>query len=200
MLETYLNFTELFGVLTAFIYLYFSVKQKIWLWPFGILTSLSYMVIFFSSRLYADMGLQVYYFFVSIYGWYFWTFSKRRGNKDKLPVVTTSGKEYSILILVSLVLYVLIVVALKNIPPMLGIPASDLLWWDAFTTALSITATWMLARKMIEQWIIWVLVDTVSMILYIYKGLYPTAVLFFIYSFIAVYGYTQWRKDLIPGR
>ena len=69
-------------------------------------------------------------------------------------------------------------------------------YWDAFTTALSFTATWMLARKIIEHWILWVIVDVVSMGLYLYRGLYPTLLLFAIYTIMAVLGYIQWKKTL----
>lgn len=68
---------------------------------------------------------------------------------------------------------------------------------DAFTTALSITATWMLARKIIEHWWLWVVVDGVSLALYIYKGLYPTSVLFVFYTAMSVVGYYQWKKEMI---
>ncbi len=72
--------------------------------------------------------------------------------------------------------------------------------WDAFTTALSITATWMLARKIIEHWYIWIIVNTVSIGLYIYKGLYPTVILFIVYALMAVVGYIEWRKEILWKR
>jgi nicotinamide mononucleotide transporter len=71
-------------------------------------------------------------------------------------------------------------------------------YWDAVTTALSIVATWMLARKKIEHWLVWVLVDSISIGLFIVKELYPTTILFFVYTILAVYGYYEWRKELNP--
>jgi len=68
--------------------------------------------------------------------------------------------------------------------------------WDSFTTALSVIATWMLARKYIEHWLIWIVVNIVSMILYLYKGLYPTTLLFLVYTIMAVAGYREWRSDM----
>lgn len=188
--------TELLGVSTALVYLYFSVKQKIWLWPFGIITSSLYIYIFFISRLYADMGLQVYYLFISFYGWYYWSSKSRKQNQDKLPVSNINSKQIIRLGFLSLLLFWIIVLALKNVPSWLDIPASDILYWDAFTTAASIIATWMLARKILEHWLIWILVDTLSFGLYIYKGLFITSFLFFIYTLIAVYGYFEWKKEL----
>ncbi len=71
---------------------------------------------------------------------------------------------------------------------------SPIPYWDAFTTAVSFTATWMLARKILEHWILWILVDAVSMGLYLYRGLYPTLVLFTIYTTMAAIGYFEWKK------
>ncbi|HHJ11249.1 MAG TPA: nicotinamide riboside transporter PnuC [Bacteroidetes bacterium] len=191
--------TELLGVLFALIYLWFSIRQKIWLWPFGILTSALYIYIFYHSRLYADMGLQVYYLMVSIYGWYNWLYGGKKGEKNSLPVSTVNARMTWVLLSVTFVIYWVLVWMLKNIPHWLNIPSSQLIYWDAFTTAASIVATWMLARKILEQWLVWVVVDGVSMGLYIYKGLYLTAGLFLVYTLLAVVGYLQWKKDMKPA-
>jgi len=71
-------------------------------------------------------------------------------------------------------------------------------YWDGLTTALSIVATWMLARKKIEHWLVWVVVDAISMGLFIFKELYPTTLLFLVYTVLAVYGYAEWKKELVP--
>jgi nicotinamide mononucleotide transporter len=84
----------------------------------------------------------------------------------------------------------------KFLPLWLDIPASTIIYWDAFTTAASIVATWMLARKILEQWLVWILVDAISMILYIYKGLFLTAGLFLVYSLLAILGYFEWKKAM----
>ncbi len=94
------------------------------------------------------------------------------------------------LLLASLFIYIAISIILVNYTD------SPLPYWDSFTTALSIVATWMLARKILEQWLVWVLVDAVSMGLYFYKELYPTAVLFAVFTVLALYGYFQWKKDM----
>ncbi len=188
--------TELLGVLFALIYLWFSIKQKIWLWPFGILTSAFYIYVFYHSRLYADMGLQVYYLIVSIYGWYNWLYGGKSGEKDSLRVSTLDLRNALVLLGVTFVIYWILVWLLHHVPHWLHIPSSQLIYWDAFTTAASIVATWMLARKILEQWLIWIIVDLVSMGLYIYKGLDLTAGLFLVYTSMAVVGYIQWEKDL----
>jgi nicotinamide mononucleotide transporter len=136
------------------------------------------------------MGLQTYYVLISIYGWYWWIRGGRQYKSDSLPVTVISRKLSAILFLIFIFLFAGIWYVLVNYtdsPVPLG---------DAFTTALSVIATWMLARKIIEHWILWVIADIVSMGLYIYKGLYPTVVLFAIYTVMAVVGYREWRKSI----
>ena len=184
---------EIMGAVTGLIYLVFSIKQNIWLWPWGIVTSLLYIYVFFEAKFYAGMSLQFYYFGISIYGWYFWrTGSKKEGN-DKVPVIHASLRECLIFIIVTIVLTVISGYGLDHFTD------SPLPFWDAFTTSGSIVATWMLARKYLEQWLFWIIIDAVSLGTYIYKELYPTVVLFSVYTGMAVIGYYQWRKELIKN-
>lgn len=185
------HYVELLGVVTSLIYLYFSVRQIIWLWPFGILSSALFIWIFFSSKFYADMGLQVYYLGISIYGWIYWLRGGSRNPEvDRLPVSRVSARLAWILAGIGMVLFLGIVAVLK------GLTDSDVPWGDGFTTAASIVATWMLARKILEHWLVWILVDAVAAALYFYKGLYPSTVLYIIYSAIAIAGYRNWKKDM----
>jgi nicotinamide mononucleotide transporter len=185
------NYIEVLGVVTSLTYLYFSVRQIIWLWPFGILSSALFIWIFFTSKFYADMGLQVYYLGISIYGWIYWV---KGGNgtagKSELRVSSIRGRLAGVLGFVGLALFLGIVAILKYFTD------SDVPWGDGFTTAGSIVATWMLARKILEHWLVWIVIDLVAAALYFYKGLYPSTVLYIIYSVIAVLGYFQWKKGL----
>src|SRR6056297_2847827 len=101
------NYIEILGAIIALIYLYFSVNKLIWLWPFGILSSLIYTWVFFHSRLYADMSLQVYYFFVSIYGWYYWSKEGVKNDKSELPIARLSSKIFLILIFLIILLTII---------------------------------------------------------------------------------------------
>ena len=186
---------EFFGFLTALVYLYFSIKQKIWLWPFGILTSSLYIYIFYISSLYADMGLQIYYVLISFYGWYHWVYGASHNKAGNLPISTLSGSLALKLLMILFIIYWIIVFILLKGPAYIGMPPSDLPYWDAFTTSVSIIATWMLARKIIEHWIVWIIVDSVSFGLYIYKELYITVVLFLIYTILAFVGFYEWKKN-----
>lgn len=186
------NSIEVLGAIAGLIYLYFSLKQIIYLWPLGILSALLYVVVFYNSRLYADMSLQVYYFFISIYGWYFWFNGGVKTNEGryKLKVSRLSKKMWLILLSLILILTLISGYILSNYTN------SSLPWWDAFTTSASIVATWMLARKILENWLFWIVIDLVSLLMYIYKGLYPTVFLFFVYSSMAFAGYFKWKKDI----
>jgi nicotinamide mononucleotide transporter len=178
---------EIFATITGFIYLIYSIEGDIKLWFFGLVNSALFVYIFFNAGIYADMSLSVYYVLVSIYGWIHW--SIYRGDKIKeIPYSRTNFSEAIIIFLVSLLLFILMVYILKYYTN------STIPYLDSFTTALSITATWMLARKMIEHWLLWVVVDAVSIGMYIYKGLYPTSFLFGVYTVLAVSGFITWKK------
>lgn len=184
-----LNWLELFGTVSALVYLYFSIRQSIWLWPLGILASALYIVVYFTSKFYADMGLQVYYLIISVYGWWFWLKGKSNGN-SKIKISKCPKNKIIWLFILSIFLWLgLAYILLKYTD-------TDVPWGDALTTAFSITATYMLARKYIEQWVIWVFVDAISLALYIYKGLNITAFLFLIYTVMAVIGYFKWKKQI----
>jgi nicotinamide mononucleotide transporter len=184
------NKTELLGAILGIVYIVFSIQQNILTWPTGLLTSVIYVAVFFNARLYADMGLQVYYVAISIYGWYFWIKGKKPQNTTQVPVKNTPGLLWIKLTFGSVVLYTILLYILLNWTN------SDVPYMDSFTTALSIVATWMLAKKYIEHWLLWIFIDAFSAGLYIYKGLWPTAVLFIIYTIMAVLGYIEWKKDL----
>lgn len=188
---TYLqaNWIELLGSALSIIYLYLSIKQKASLWIFGFLCSSLYVVVFFQSKFYADMSLQFYYLGVSVFGWISWKAGNPE-NRKELPVKRTTPLSGAIILVIALVLYFLYYFILSEYTD------SPLPKADSFTTALSIVATWMLARKMIEHWWLWIIVDSVSAGLYFYKALYPTAILFVIYTIMAFIGYQQWKKSL----
>lgn len=184
------NKIEMLGAILGILYIFFSIRQNILTWPIGLLTSALYIVVFFQSKFYADMGLQVYYVGISVYGWYFWIKGKKTEDSKTVPVRLASKQLWIKLTVIAIILYLVILAILLNFTD------SDVPYMDTLTTALSIIATWMLAKKYIEQWMIWIFVDFVSAGLYIYKGLWPTVILFAIYTAMAYLGYIEWEKDL----
>ena len=136
------NKIEVMGAVLGVLYIVFSVKQSILTWPTGLLTSLLYIVVFYNSKFYAGMGLQAYYVAVSIYGWFYWLKGKSTQTQS-VQVRKTSAKMWGILIIFSIIIHILIFFILLNFTD------SDVPYLDSLTTALSIVATWMLARKYI---------------------------------------------------
>lgn len=134
------------------------------------------------------MSLQVYYVVISIYGWYFWLKGTNKKNNGSVPVRKTGKRLLLRLIVITGLIYISILYLLR-------FTDSDIAHLDSMTTALSITATWMLAKKYIEHWLIWIFVDLFSSGMYVYKNLWPTVILFLIYTVMAYLGYIKWIKD-----
>ena len=185
------NKTELLGAILGILYIRFSIKQNILTWPTGLLSSLLYVLVFYKSGLYAAMSLQLYYVVISFYGWYFWLKGKTQNDKTLVSVRATTGKMWIKIIMSTIFIYAAILFVL------IGYSDSDVPYLDSLTTTLSIVATWMLAKKYIENWLIWIFVDFVSTGLYMYKNLWPTVILFLVYTIMAVFGYFEWKKSLI---
>ena len=185
------HYIEVSGAILGIAYIFFSIRQHILTWPTGLLTSVLYVIVFFQSKFYADMGLQAYYVVISIYGWYYWLKGGESNTEKNIPVKKTSRKLFWYLLSASILTYLIILYILLNYTD------SPVPYMDSMTTALSIVATWMLARKYIEHWIIWVFVDLFSAGLYIYKGLWATTILFIVYTIMAVVGYLEWKKSLV---
>lgn len=182
------HYVEVLGVCFSIVFLYFSIRQNILLWPMGIISALLYIVVFFESKFYADMALNAYYIFISIYGWMVW--KKGRSESGEKMTISRIGLRLALLLsLITLVIFGAIGFILS------AYTDSPIPYWDAFTTAVSFTATWMLARKIMEHWILWIIVDAVSMGLYLYRGLYPTLILFAIYTTMAVIGFITWKRE-----
>ncbi|MEI6555416.1 MAG: nicotinamide riboside transporter PnuC [Paludibacter sp.] len=187
---TYLqtHWIEIVGAILSLIYLYLSIKAKVSLWFFGIISSLFYIVVFYQTKFYADMSLQFYYVFISIYGWTHWTHGK--SGKEELTTTIMTNRDWLITIVGTVVVYVIYYLILANYTDS-PIPKSD-----ALVGALSVIGTWMLAKKFIENWLMWILADGLCIGLYLYKELYPTAILFVIYTVMAGVGYWEWKKTI----
>ena len=174
-----------FGVVSVFL----SVKQNIWSWPTAIVNVGLYIIVFFESKLYADTGLQVVYVVLNAYGWYHWLYGGK--NRTELPVSKTPGR-------LGALLGMLVLAGTAVIGTFLSRQTDAALpYVDAFTTSTSLVAQWMMTRKLLENWIIWVAVDVIYIGMYIYKSLYVTAVLYLIFLILSALGYVQWRRSLL---
>ena len=183
-----MNYLEITGTLIGLIYLWLEYRASIYLWIAGIIMPAIYIFVYYRAGLYADFGINIYYLLAAVYGWIVWMRGAGRESKAELPITHTLPERYLPLTAVFLaaflgIAWILIRFTDSNVP-----------WLDSFTTALSIIGMWMLARKYVEQWWAWILVDVVCCGLYIYKELYFTSALYGLYSIIAIFGYFKWKQ------
>lgn len=155
-----------------------------------------YIFVYYKAGLYADFGLQIYYLLAAVYGLIVWRFGPKirqwRGVetkvKQEIPISHCPLKTWPVQIIATALLYAGILYILKNFTD------STVPYWDSFVNALSILGLWQLSRKYIEQWFTWIVVDVICSALYVYKGLYPTSGLYFLYAIIAIFGYFKWKR------
>ena len=172
-----------FGIASVF----YSMREHIWVYPTGIVSTLIYVWICFEFKLYADMGINAYYFILSIYGWYVWTHPEE--NQVVLPVTWLNGKGWLISSGLFVVSYLLLAFLLSSFTD------SDVPFWDSFTTASAFVGMWLMARKKVENWIFWIVTDLVSVPLYFYKGLLLTSFQFLFFTILATIGLFAWIKS-----
>ncbi len=192
------NWIEIIGTLSGFLYIYFSIKQNIWLWPVGFLTSFAFIFVFAESRLFADMALQIYYCLASMYGWFFWKFGNKkqftkRESRGELPITRLTYIQWILTIAVTIIITTIYI-------PIGKIFHASYPLLDGWVTAASIVATWMLARKILDQWLIWIVVDLLSAGMLLTKQKYLAALLMLVYTFLAIIGYIKWSNTYIKAK
>jgi nicotinamide mononucleotide transporter len=177
---------EIIGVITGLACVALAALNNIWNWPVAIVSVGIYIFIFFDSHLYADMGLQVYFMAMNFYGWYYW--SKKPDTEEKIPVMRITGRETVYSIIAVIVFTVFLGSVLKYTP-------ASYPYIDSFCAACSLVAQVFLARKVLENWLIWIFVDIIYVGVYIFKHLDLTAIMYGVYVGLALWGYFDWRKD-----
>jgi len=206
------NWIEVFGAVAGIIYVFLEIRQNILLWPVGIVTSAVYIYVFFTGKIYADMTLQGYYLVISFIGWYWWirgTSSQRsretqdnqgmsRGEDEKKGSLRVTRISFCTGIIVSCVFFLLVTVIWLILSRLTDSPVP---LWDSIITSLSIVATWMLARKIYEHWFLWIVVNILSVGLFLTRGLFPTMILYMVYFIMSFAGLVEWKKTMIkePG-
>lgn len=186
------TFIEYIGVAIGLAYLILEYKASFWLWPVGILMSLFYIVIFFQSKFYADAGIYTYYLGANLYGLIEWRRNSQKTSEKsiEMPITHTPKGKILPLTLIGLAIWAALWLLLSHLTD------SPVPFGDSFTTALSVVAMYLLAKKHIEHWWLWVVVNLVSTGLYAWKGLYPMAGFFAFYTLIAALGYVRWRREM----
>lgn len=182
------NWVEVIAAVLGIIGVWLTAKQNIWCWPLGLLNVILSLYVFFVTKLYADVVLQVFYLVMTIYGWYNWLYGGE--NKTVLKVSHIRKKLLLFLILISVVCIFITGYLFSKYTD------AALPYWDATVAVWGVIGTYVQAKKMIENWIIWILNDLLCTGIYFYKHLYAFTALYFIFVLLAVYGYMEWKKDL----
>jgi nicotinamide mononucleotide transporter len=176
----------IFGLLSV----YLTTKQNIWCWPTGIVMVILYIIIFANVQLYSDMLENIIYIFLQIYGWYYWVLGgKDKKKQDKVPVKKLALEGiifWAFVIAIGTIIlgYIMDVYAGASLP-----------YWDALTTVMSLTAQWLMGKKILESWFLWITVDVMALFIYSIKGLYMTTGLYALFLCLAIIGFFKWRKS-----
>lgn len=188
---------EYAGVASGLLYLFLEIKQLKAMWIVGFITSLVYVFVFLFAKIYADMGLQIYYVLISIYGFWKWNSTNampqvedksKEGAEKRIEYRSMTPALFIWIMMAILVLYILIFGFLKYFTD------SPIASGDALTTSVGIVATWMVAQKIIEHWIFWFMVNILSAYIYYIRDLYPTMFLYVCYAILAVVGLIMWKN------
>ena len=180
---------QIVGIVLGLLYLWLEYRANIWLWVVGAAMPIVHGILYFRQGLYADFAMQIYYISAGLYGLAVWMAGRKRTEKPlkiahtplrlALPLVAIYG------VLHAAMYFVLVHFTDSTVP-----------FWDSMTTAMSMVAMWMLSRKYMEQWLVWCVVDAITVGLYLYKGIPLTAGLYTLYTTLAVAGYLRWRRQV----
>jgi nicotinamide mononucleotide transporter len=176
------------AALLGAISVYLSVRQNIWSWPTAIVNVVVYAFVFYQAKLYADMGLQVIYAALSVYGWYEWLYGG--ANRTELHVTRTAPRLGAVLTLIALAGSAALGVFLR------GATDAALPFMDSFLSSTSLVAQWMMTKKKLENWLVWIGVDVLYVGMFVFKHLYITAGLYAVFLALAVRGYIDWRLSM----
>lgn len=179
---------EVAGALILVVNVYLVTRENIWNWPVAIVGSAFYIVVFLKQGLYSDTGLQFVYIVLSVYGWYHWLFGG--ANRTELPVARATSREWATYIAAGVAGWATLFFVVSRLPGT-ALPALD-----SALTATSLVAQYMMTRKLLENWALWITVDVAYVGMFIYKGLNVTALLYLIFLGLAILGHIEWKRSL----
>lgn len=179
------SWLEWIGTISGFLCVYLAAKENILNWPVAIISVLAYALLFFEYQLYGDSVLQLYFLGTSIYGWYYWIKNK---EGDQTPVLVLEKKQVIRTIISIIVLSVFLGLFLDNFTD------TNVPYADGFCTSMSFIAQFLMTRKILQNWILWIIVDICYVPLYLYKNLYLTSLLYAMFLVLATIGYIDWRR------
>jgi len=187
-----MHYIELIATFTGFLYIIYAIREQILLWLFGIISSALYVWVFYKTSLYAYSVLYIYYVIIGIYGWYNWSRPVKGPSRysGRLAVHRASATVLASCIAVVFLFAIPVYFLLRKYTE------TDVAWLDALLSSGGMVTTWMLTQKFIEQWVFWIIIDVFTCILMIYKGLFPSSILFLAYALLALKGFITWKKEL----
>jgi nicotinamide mononucleotide transporter len=198
------SLTEWFIFVSALVYVILAAIENVWCWLFGILASAFSVYLCYTGHLFLESGLQVFYVFIGIYGWYEWLYGEKKNaeqaattlsgkntpSRTELKIVSWPFLKNGCLILIGCCLWMPFGYIAHHYS------TQALPYLDGFITAFSLVATWMTAKKIIQNWIFWIVIDAAAVVLYACRDFYLIALLYFIYTLLAFIGYLQWKKRI----
>lgn len=189
--EVYL---ELIGVFFGLLSVWYAKKDNIWVFPTGLISTSIYAYLLWQWSLLGDSMINVYYFIMSIYGWYHWT--RKKNDIDEFPISTMNSKEK----IIAAIIFVLTIVFVVVVYLYFNKFTSWFSYLDTLLTAIFFVGMWLMAKRKIENWIFWIVGDLLSIPLYLAKGYTFTGFQYIIFTIIAVYGYLEWKKILYSSQ
>ena len=187
---TSLIILEITAILFGLLSVWFAKKDNIWVFPTGIINTAIYVYLLWKWSLLGDMMINFYYVIMSIYGWYIWT--RKKGDVVEFPIsrMTLSEKKWSVVIFTLTVLFVVLVYTIFD----------KFTHWtsyvDTLVTGIFFVGMWLMARRKIENWILWIVGDILSIPMYFVKGYSFTGIQYLIFTIIAIFGYLEWKRTL----
>jgi len=183
-----MTWLEAFGFVTGVLCVYLAARENVWNWPIAIVNAAAYVVVFLRAGLYSDTLLQLVYLSLSAYGWYEWKFGG--AGRTELSISRATPRLWMICIAVGLVAWLVLSTIAGRLP------GTALPRLDAALTSASFVAQWLMTRKVLDNWLIWIAADAVYVPMFYYKGLCLTSALYFIFLILAGMGWRHWRRAL----
>ena len=180
--------TEWLIFITALVYVILAAIENVWCWLFGILSSILSVYLCYTGNLFLESGLQVFYVIMGIYGWYEWL--KGSEQNRELKIVSFSLLKNIPIFSIGCIIWIILGLLSSNYS------TQAMPFLDGFITAFSVVATWMTAKKIIENWLYWIIIDALAIVLYASRDFYLIALLYIIYTLIALAGYLKWKNKL----
>lgn len=181
---------ELIAALFTIVCVWLANKRNIMSWPVGIVGVILYSFIFLNSNLYAEFGLQIIFLIQSIYGWYFWVKHKDSEHSYKIKPDRLNKREIISSFLIGIILFIISGFLLSNFTN------ASIPWLDTFLASFSLVANYLLSKRKIENWYIWIFLDVIYVVMFIYKELYITSILYSILLVLAINGLRHWKKNI----